>query len=392
MTLHLPDRWVWDFWPIVDDGRVHLYYLQAPRSLGDPELRHLNATVGHASSTDLSNWEIHDDALHPGEPGAWDDAAIWTGSACRADDDWLMLYTGITLEEGRPVERIGLARSTDLHTWHKHDANPVIETDPRWYESPHTSDRWQHGWRDPHIGKTPDGFEALISARTSQGPSRYRGSIGRATSADAIHWTVHPPVFAPGRFSEIEVPHRHRIGRRDLLFVSTHKTDPAHDVDGHDLIGTRCFSRVGQNWDIRVGGWLDSDAGGSTYTARPIRVDGRWWVLRTVAFVDGEYVAAIDDPKPLDAAMLGGPLLPAVRRRIILEEVLTLRSARTAELSDRFGVSPQTIRRDLGILSDEQLVQRVHGGAVAFETPGVASVTPTTPTSTSPPSAEAPGR
>ncbi|MBQ7840456.1 MAG: DeoR/GlpR transcriptional regulator [Lachnospiraceae bacterium] len=39
----------------------------------------------------------------------------------------------------------------------------------------------------------------------------------------------------------------------------------------------------------------------------------------------------------------------------------------TAELVDRFGVSVETIRRDLLVLEQNQKLQRVHGGAVALE-------------------------
>jgi len=35
VTLRFDDRWVWDFW-LADEGPLtHVFYLQAPRSLGD---------------------------------------------------------------------------------------------------------------------------------------------------------------------------------------------------------------------------------------------------------------------------------------------------------------------------------------------------------------------
>ena len=36
MVLRLPDKWVWDFWPVRHNEQYHLFYLQAPRALGDP--------------------------------------------------------------------------------------------------------------------------------------------------------------------------------------------------------------------------------------------------------------------------------------------------------------------------------------------------------------------
>ena len=63
--LRLDDHWVWDSW-VADDGRTyHLFFLQAPRSLGDPDLRHVHATVGHATSTDLVSWRYLGQCLGP---------------------------------------------------------------------------------------------------------------------------------------------------------------------------------------------------------------------------------------------------------------------------------------------------------------------------------------
>ena len=41
-----------------------------------------------------------------------------------------------------------------------------------------------------------------------------------------------------------------------------------------------------------------------------------------------------------------------------------------AELADRFGVTTETIRRDLSDLQRQQVVRRVHGGAIPWETDG----------------------
>ncbi len=127
MGLRLDDRWIWDFW-LADDGeRHHLFYLQAPRSIGDPHLRHWNVSIGHAVSDDLTRWEVIADALAPGPPGAWDDAATWTGSVGRHDGTWWMFYTGATSGDDALVRRIGAATSDDLVTWRRHDRNPLVE-------------------------------------------------------------------------------------------------------------------------------------------------------------------------------------------------------------------------------------------------------------------------
>ncbi len=106
MTLRLPQKWVWDFWPVRDGRDYHAFYLQAPRSLGDPELRHLNASVGHAVSKDLRHWRVLPNALSAGPPGAWDDRAAWTGCVVRERGRWHMFYTGVSVEGDSVVQRL----------------------------------------------------------------------------------------------------------------------------------------------------------------------------------------------------------------------------------------------------------------------------------------------
>ena len=84
MGFNLTDHWVWDFW-LADDGEQHhLFYLHAPKSLGHPDLRHRNAKIGHATSTDLRSWTNHGRAFEPGLPGSFDGSATWTGSVVKA--------------------------------------------------------------------------------------------------------------------------------------------------------------------------------------------------------------------------------------------------------------------------------------------------------------------
>jgi DeoR/GlpR family transcriptional regulator of sugar metabolism len=58
-------------------------------------------------------------------------------------------------------------------------------------------------------------------------------------------------------------------------------------------------------------------------------------------------------------------LLSSERRRRILEIVANKRSVTVVELAAIFPVSPITLRRDLDRLAGENLVERVHGGAMA---------------------------
>lgn len=59
-------------------------------------------------------------------------------------------------------------------------------------------------------------------------------------------------------------------------------------------------------------------------------------------------------------------LLQAERQRKILGLVELHGAVEVADLSERFGVTTETIRRDLSELQKRRLVQRVHGGAVSW--------------------------
>ena len=94
--LRLTDRWIWDSWYAVHEGRHHAFYLQADRSLGDPELRHRHPSVGHAVSDKLRDWEVLPDALAPSADAAFDDWTTWTGSIVRDDSGtWWMFYLSL---------------------------------------------------------------------------------------------------------------------------------------------------------------------------------------------------------------------------------------------------------------------------------------------------------
>ena len=138
MTLLLPDRYVWDFWFAPRDHSAaepwHAFFLQAPRDLPDPNMRHGMATAGHAVSPDLVHWQLLPDALTPGAPGTWDDQAIWTGSIVERAGLYYFFYTGLSRGESGHVQRIGIATSPDLVHWTRHPGNPLLEADPRWYE------------------------------------------------------------------------------------------------------------------------------------------------------------------------------------------------------------------------------------------------------------------
>jgi beta-fructofuranosidase len=313
MTLHLPDKWIWDFWLAQDGPDTHIFYLQAPRSLGSAELRHWHVSIGHAVSQDLREWQVLPDALHPSPAGgdAFDNYTTWTGSAIRYQGLWHLFYTGGNRAEKGLVQRIGLATSTDLIQWEKHPANPLIVADTRWYELLDL-DLWHdQAWRDPWVFRHPESgdFHAFITARVNHGPADGRGVIAHARSDDLIHWEVLPPVSEPGDFGHMEVPQLVEIeGRYYLLFCAQASV---HSARWHERTGAEPLTGIHYMVaDDPLGPFrpttdqlLIGDRVGSLYAGKLLLNAKRRWVMLTSNMYapDGAYVGALADPLPIEA-------------------------------------------------------------------------------------------
>ncbi len=61
-------------------------------------------------------------------------------------------------------------------------------------------------------------------------------------------------------------------------------------------------------------------------------------------------------------------LFQSERQREIVALTLQVGRVEVADLADRFGVTTETIRRDLSDLQGQRVVRRVHGGAIPWET------------------------
>ncbi len=234
--LRLPDHWLWDSW-IVDDGsRHHLYYLQAPR-MPSPTMRHDRARVGHATSTDLVDWDVLGETFGPAAEGAYDDLATWTGSVVRVEDGtWRLFYTAISnAGHGLRDQRLGMAVSTDLHTWTDRSVAPLVAPDPRWYKTladyPDVAttgpalDTVSETWRDPFAVRDPDGdgWHLLVTARAAGAGRGDDGVVAHLHSPDLVTWSVLPPLSAPGSgFGQLEVLQTRQIDGRWVLVFTCH--------------------------------------------------------------------------------------------------------------------------------------------------------------------------
>jgi beta-fructofuranosidase len=284
-----------------------MFFLTASRVLGDPDLRHGGATIGHAVSDDLKNWMLLPDALLPSREPAFDDVATWTGSVLQAPDGtWHMYYTGVSnAGSGDPTQRIGLATSRDLITWRKHAASPVLVPDERWYRRGIAPAN--EAWRDPWVFADPegDGWHMLLTAQSKSGPPDDCGVLGHARSADLVTWEAQPPLSEPGAgFVHLEVPQVALVEGRPVLVFSclrphakaVRRADrpvPAiagvWSCPGASLLGP---------FDLTTAEPLTDDA---LYSGRLLRDRSRRWVMLAFHCHDphGAFVGEISDPMPV---------------------------------------------------------------------------------------------
>lgn len=300
--LRLPDHWVWDSWPArADDGSHHLFFLRASRALLDPDRRHLRASIGHARSADLTHWELLPDALVAADSPAWDDRATWTGSVVRGDDGvWRLFYTGVSWADDGLVQRVGVAHSEDMVSWHRRPESQVVEADPRWYEKLASGDWFDEAWRDPWVFRGEDGqWHMLLTARAAVGDPATRSVIGHATSPDLEHWEVQPPLSEPAGWGQMEVPQTVVVdGQPFLLFCcwDSHQGEQRQQQATGGMWFAPGDSLLGP-WDFSAAGTFDHP---SLYAARLVEATpGQWALVGFSDRVDGEFRGEILDPLPV---------------------------------------------------------------------------------------------
>lgn len=302
MSFSLPEHWVWDFWFADDGTNFHMYYLHAPKSLINPDLRHRNAVIGHATSQDLTNWTDRGPVLTPGGEGDFDETATWTGCVVLGPDGvWRMFYTGsrfLSPDSNTNIETIGVAKSADLHNWVKM-RGPIVEADPRWYEKLGDSSWPEEAWRDPWVFSNDEGdlWHMLITARANTGDELDRGVVAHATSTDFENWTVQPPLSKTGSgFRHLEVPQIAVLEESNVLLFS---------CDQKALAGARSNGNGGI-WALRASNPAGPyDASEATlvsdetlYSGRLIRNRRGEWVMLafTNKATDGTFQGTLTDP------------------------------------------------------------------------------------------------
>lgn len=314
MVIALDDHWIWDSWYYREGDIWHGYFLKAPKSLGDPELRHFNVKQGHAISRDLKTWEHLGTCLEPSEGPAWDDYTTWTGSVVRDDaGGWHLFYTGSTRAEDGLYQRIGHAVSNDGHGWQRVGDGLCLDLkgpNAARYDHDFETSLWHdRAMRDPWVMKDPDGDGWLMyfTARADGvAEPNAGGAIGFATSPDLKAWTLEPPVFIGG-YGQLEVPQVFELkGRWYCLFCTAAEhfsAEQATAIPGGPVTGTHYLIGEGPRgpWRIADGPFLDGALPCRRYAARIVEHDGALFILGFADRPHGDFVGHVTDPDPVTA-------------------------------------------------------------------------------------------
>ena len=254
-----PGMYLWDPWFVRDGDTCHAFYLEAPRCLPKPELMHGHQHIGHATSTDLVHWTNHGPAVVPVH-GTWNDHSIATGCVFRANDGWLMPFTG----RGNP-SGIGIAQSEDLMAWQKVGDAPFVLLGKAFGDTHAGADvRWI-GLADPYVYPEPvDGvYWMALNARVEGAEQGVSGCIALMRSENGLDWEPAGIAAWPRWFERMETPQIwHRDGRWYLLFGS------------HGGLQSDAFRAVAPEPATRCGNFVFQ----ADRIEGPYRPLGQWWM------------------------------------------------------------------------------------------------------------------
>lgn len=286
-------EWIWDSWYVVEDETLHAFYLMAPKSLGNPDLRHINARVGHSISKDGYSWTHLPEALGPSHAETFDNQAIWTGSIVKENNTWHMFYTGINTSTKERRQALGHAVSDDLTTWKRVSDSPILSAAAPYALLGNDRDGAEH-FRDPWVFFHEGSWHMLITASDKDG----WGTVAHATSPDLETWQLKEPLISESQFRQCEVTETIQIDGEWFLFFCMGPRDVERPGIAQGF-GTYCVPAAGPL------GPFDLDRttliADEIYAARVVEFRGEWLLL---GFGDtgnaGGFTGVICDPIKLE--------------------------------------------------------------------------------------------
>jgi len=245
---------------VVHAGEYHLFHLTLPN----------HDYIAHAVSKDGLHWRRVKNALFISDPPAWDDDMLWTMHVSRnphQPGSWRMFYTGLSMEEGGRIQRVGLAISDNLYDWQKVEQPPFpLEAQGPHYESSVDEGRNWVSFRDPFFVQHDGEGYLVVSARVSHGPIIRRGCVATLKETSPNHFELLPPGAYPMRYDDLEVPNLFKLGDRYYLVCSIREDVKVHYWYSDDIEGP--YRNLSDNVLLPQG----------NYAARICEDDGRYLV------------------------------------------------------------------------------------------------------------------
>lgn len=167
---------------------------------------------GHAKTRDFQSWETLEPCFYI-QPGAWDNGHVFAPYVVEKEGEFWMFYTGCSIDN---TQRIGAARSTDLHHWQRVSDRPVIR--PEEYGWAFCPTKRGAACRDPHVCWWGESYSLYYTAVTREG----RGCIARAESIDLIHWQDRGPVYVYKDLTHCESANVQEHEGQYMLFFGGH--------------------------------------------------------------------------------------------------------------------------------------------------------------------------
>ncbi|WP_173917540.1 glycoside hydrolase family 32 protein [Halobacillus sp. Marseille-Q1614] len=213
-----PANWINDPNGLIQhNGLYHLFYQHHPYSVDWGPMH-----WGHATSSDLINWQHESVALAPSEEYDYEegneDIGCFSGSAVSNGDEIALIYTGHVIGKS-PKEVQAAAFSKDGVHFNKAEKNPVIKSPPEGL----TED-----FRDPKVWKHNGSWYMVVGSSING-----NGAIPLYKSKDLLEWT-YMGVALNGDAAQgdmWECPDLFPIGDKHMLVVS-----PMNMTDGKNII------------------------------------------------------------------------------------------------------------------------------------------------------------
>lgn len=216
-----------DFCVVEHGSRYHFFYIERRLTEGTGFFPGHEIYFGHASTADLSAWEVHDPVMLA-RPGTWEGAHVWAPFILPYRGTHIMAYTGVN---GYLSQDIGLASSDDLFEWKRFDSNPI---------SPAKDKPWSFWWedgiascRDPHMLEHDGRIWMTYTANSKEGAS----CIAMCSTTDFTIWQDHGPIL---------------VGPADGYEMVTSRSNPFAKGRPQGQLESSCLLRRKDKWFLLV--------------------------------------------------------------------------------------------------------------------------------------------